>query len=191
MRMFKVSGMKQKVSLGMGFALTAILLLQLSGCSVGKDRPVKEAPLPDRIVIEDMLTEYYVDLAAGKSHDLAKYYTEDAVFDVNGMVSNGREAIEKLYKSVGAGQSEQKGRMHMLLNNPIIKVNGDTATAWMIWTGVANDDIKAPPRLLEQGREYDELVKKEGGWYIKKRYITADSGLPKLWQGTYKPRDFR
>jgi ketosteroid isomerase-like protein len=191
MRILKVSGLKRDVLVSTVLAVAVFLLFQLPGCSVGRNETAKETPLPDRIVIEDMLTEYYVDLAAGKSHDLAQYYTEDAVFDVNGMVSQGRDAIEKLYKSVGAGQSAQKGRMHMLLNNPIIKITGDTATAWMIWTGVANDDVKAPPRLVEQGREFDELVKKDGRWFIKKRFITADSGLPELWQGTYKPREFR
>ena len=78
----------------------------------------------------------------------------------------------------------------MLLNNAIISVDGKTATAWFIWTGVINEDIEGPPRFLEQGREYDELVKIDGRWYIDKRYITADSGA-KAWMKTYKPRSFR
>jgi ketosteroid isomerase-like protein len=148
--------------------------------------------LLDRIQIEDLLVRYYVDLALGKSHDLAQYYTEDAILDVNGMISNGREAIEKLYGGLGDGEEANLGgRVHMLLNNPIISVDGDTATAWVIWTGVMNDDIKKPPRLFEQGREYDEFVKREGRWYIKKRYITADSGLSGMWEDTYKPREHR
>ena len=45
--------------------------------------------------------------------------------------------------------------------------------------------------MLEQGREYDKLVKLEGKWFIKERYITSDSGLPEMWEGTYEPRSFR
>jgi hypothetical protein len=108
------------------------------------------------------------------------------------MISKGREAIQKLYEGVGDGEAANLGgRVHMLLNNPIISIDGDTAKAWVIWTGVMNDDIKKPPRFLEQGREYDELVKRDGRWYIKKRYITADSGLPAMWEDTYKPREHR
>jgi ketosteroid isomerase-like protein len=131
-------------------------------------------------------------MSAGKSHDLAMYYTEDAILDVNSMISKGREEIEKLYAGFGDGEATAfSGKMHMLLNNAIIDVDGNKATAWVIWTGVMNEDIKKPPRFLEQGREYDELVKIDGRWYIEKRYITADSGLSGMWEETYKPRTFR
>lgn len=158
------------------------------------DRVVTQETLLDRIQIEDMIVRYYVDMSAGKSHDLALYYTEDAVLDVNGLISRGREAIEKLYSGMGGGGGEAPaftGAMHMLLNNAIINVDGNNATAWVIWTGVINDDIKGAPRLLEQGTEYDELVKVNGQWFIKKRYITADSGLSSGDWPNYKPRSFR
>jgi len=79
----------------------------------------------------------------------------------------------------------------MLLNNPIISVDGDTATFWAIWSGVLNEDINKPPVLVDQGREYSELVRLDGRWYIEKRYITSDSNLPAVWKDTYKPRRFR
>jgi ketosteroid isomerase-like protein len=157
----------------------------------GKDKIVTRSTLLDRIQIEDMLVKYYVDLTSGSGHDLAQYYTEDAILDVNGMVSKGREEIQKLYDGLGDGESGLSGKMHMLLNNPIINVSGKTATAWVIWTGVMNDNNKKPPRFLEQGREYDELEKVNGRWLIKKRYITADSGVSEMWEKTYKPRKFR
>jgi len=191
MNMIKVPGIKPTVFSRAAVAAVAILLLIAPIPAIAEDKIVTQETLLDRIQIEDMLVRYYVDLALGKSHDLAQYYTEDAVLDVNGMISKGREAIEKLYAGFGDGEANAGGRMHMLLNNPIISVDGDTATAWVIWTGVMNDDIKKPPRFLEQGREYDELVKRNGRWYIKKRYITADSGLTAIWEDTYKPRKFR
>ena len=70
---------------------------------------------------------------------------------------------------VDSGEAPFSGKMHMLLNNAIIDVNGDTATAWFIWTGVLNYDITKPPRFQEQGREYDKLVKIDGCWYIKEK----------------------
>jgi hypothetical protein len=79
----------------------------------------------------------------------------------------------------------------MLLNNAIINVEGNSATAWFIWTGFINEDIKGAPKILEQGTEYDELVKVNGKWLIKKRYITADSGLSAGNWPNSKPRSFR
>ena len=172
-------------------AVTILLFLSLLQACAGV-KTVKQSTLDDRIQIEDMIVRYYVDMSAGKSHDLAMYYTEDAILDVNSMISKGRGEIEKLYAGIGDGEAPAfSGKMHMLLNNAIINVDGNKATAWFIWTGVINEDIKKPPRFLEQGREYDELVKIKGRWYIKKRYITADSGLTEMWEKTYKPRSFR
>ena len=169
----------------------AIVLLLTPILANAEDKIVTQATLLDRIQIEDMIVKYYVDMSAGKSHDLALYYTEDAVLDVNGVIAKGHEEIEKMY--TGLDNSEEpafSGKMHMLLNNAIINVDGNRATAWVIWTGVINEDVKKPPRFLEQGREFDELVKIKGRWYIKNRYITADSGA-EMWMSTYKPRTFR
>ena len=147
--------------------------------------------LLDRIAIEDMIVKYYVDMGAGKHHDLAMFYTEDGILDVNSRVAKGREEIEKMYAGLGdSGETPFSGKMHMLLNNAIIDVTGDTATAWFIWTGVLNYDITKPPRFQEEGREFDKLVKIDGRWLIRERYITADSGA-EMWMDTYKPRTFR
>jgi ketosteroid isomerase-like protein len=184
--------MKPSVFFRASVAAVAVLLLITPIPAIAEDKITTQGTLLDRIQIEDLLIRYYVDLTSGSGHDLAQYYTEDAILDVNGMISNGREAIQKLYEGVGGGEEANLGaRVHMLLSNPVISVDGNTAKAWVIWTGVMNDDIKKPPRFLEQGREYDELVKRDGRWYIKKRYITADSGLPAMWEETYKPREHR
>ncbi|MFC1494510.1 nuclear transport factor 2 family protein [Thermodesulfobacteriota bacterium] len=192
MSIFNFTEMKTSVFFRSSVKVAIILLLLslLQACAGIQVAP--QSTLHDRIQIEDLIVRYYVDMSAGKSHDLAMYYTEDAILDVNSMVSKGREEIEKLYAGVNeSGEAPFSGKMHMLLNNAIINVDGDTATAWFIWTGVLNYDIKKPPRFQEQGREYDKLVKIDGRWYIKERYITADSALPEMWEETYKPRTFR
>jgi hypothetical protein len=79
----------------------------------------------------------------------------------------------------------------MLLTNPIINVEGDKATAHLIWTGVMNEGIGKVPSLYEEGREYSELRKVKGKWLISKRYISSDSGLPDRFDATYKPREHR
>ena len=69
-----------------------------------------------------------------------------------------------------------------------IVVNGDSATAHVIWTGVNSASVKALPQILEQGREQDALVKRDGHWYFKHRVITTDGGLPAMFENTYQKR---
>ncbi len=189
MSRIRFPGMKTAVVVCAALALAALLLLQPNS-AIAQGTMTTQATLLDRIQIGDLLTRYYGDLSSGASHDLAQYYTEDAVLDVNGRVAKGHAAIEKLYAGLGgAGGSERQGRTHMLLNNLLVSVKGNTAQAWLIWTGVMNDTVRLTPRFLEQGREYDELVKRNNRWYIQHRYITADSGMPASYDNTYKPRE--
>lgn len=159
------------------------------------DRPVTMETLLDRIQIEDFLTRYYYDLSVGKSHELADYFTEDAVLDVDGTVAKGHKEIGKLYQrpegAAAPAATAQRRRGHMLLTNPIINVEGDKATAHVIWTGVMNEGIGKVPSLYEQGREYSELRKVKGKWLISLRYISSDSGLPDKFDATFKPREHR
>jgi ketosteroid isomerase-like protein len=191
MKTIKFQGMKSSVFSRAAITAMAILLFLtpiLTSCAYNIKT---QETLLDRIQIEDMLIKYYVDISSGTGQDLAQCYTEDGVFDVNGMIAKGREAISKMYGGLDEENAHVGSRLHMLLNNPIITVHGDTATVWAIWSGVLNADITKPPVMVDQGREYSELVKRDGRWYFTKRYITSDSNLPPVWKDTYKPRTFR
>jgi ketosteroid isomerase-like protein len=191
MSMMKVQGMRLSIVFRVALAAAAILLFLTPIQAIAGEKIVTQETLLDRIQIEDILIRYYVDISSGSGHDLAQYYIEDAVFDVNGMIAKGREAISKMYGGLDEENTFLGSRLHMLLNNPIITVDGDTATVWAIWSGVLNADINKPPTIVDQGREYSELVKRDGQWYFKTRYITSDSNLPAVWKDTYKPRKFR
>lgn len=184
------------------FRLTTIVSISLLALAqpgfaqkqILEDRPVTEKTLLDRIQIQDFLTRYYYDLSVGKSHELADYFTADAVLDVDGMVATGHAEIAKLYARPEGQSSEAKKqyrRGHMLLTNPIINIEGNVATAHLIWTGVMNEGVGKAPSLYEEGREYSELKKVNGKWLISKRYISSDSGLPDKYDSTWKPREHR
>jgi ketosteroid isomerase-like protein len=181
-------------------AVSALALISLAGPVLAQkqileDRPVTQKTLLDRIQIEDFLTRYYYDLSVGKAHELAEYFTEDAVLDVDGVVAKGHQEIAKLYqRPEGAGAPAAKAqyrRGNMMLTNPIINVEGNIATAHLIWTGVMNEGVGKPPSLYEQGREYTELRKVKGKWLISRRFITSDSGLPDRFDATWQPREHR
>jgi len=111
---------------------------------------------------------------------------------VNGLKARGPAEIARLYRDVAASKPPLTGTFRMLLSNLIIEVNGDEAAAQMLWTQMLNDNIKGPPRLIEQGREFDRLARRNGRWRIVKRVVIADSGMPDIFDATYKPRpDYR
>jgi hypothetical protein len=110
------------------------------------------------------------------------------VLDVNGLVAQSEKPIAELYKKIAAGSPPLKGTFHMLLSNPMVVINGDTATADVLWTGVISETVQAVPRFAEQGREHDELVKRNGRWYFKHRIITSDGGLQPMFEKLYKAR---
>ena len=158
--------------------------------AAGTDAPA-EGSLADRIAFEDLVTRYYENFGStDAAEEFATYYTEDAVFDVNGIVSTGREEIEALYADTGddADAPAAQGVFHMMISNPVIEVDGDRATARFLWTGVMNASLEGRPEVWEQGREYDLLIKEDGEWRIKKRTVIADSGLPERYAATYEAR---
>jgi hypothetical protein len=165
----------------------AVLLLGVSAAPASADPAITVTTLADRAQIEDMLVDYYGQLGAGR-HDFGHFYVPDGVLDVNGIVAQGKEPIEDLYKKIAQGSPLPAGTFRMLLTNIRIVVDGDTGTADMIWTGVNSPTVKAAPQFVEQGREHDDLVKRDGHWYFKKRVITSDGGLPAMFEKTYKKR---
>ena len=174
-----------------GIAAGALVGPHVPGLAASGETADAGTALADRIAIEDMVTRYYGNFGKqDAAEDFGAFYTEDAVFDVNGIVSTGREAIEAFYVESGSEEDAPaaQGTFHMMISNPVIDVDGDTATARFMWTGVLNTGIQEPPQLLEQGREYDLLVKQDGEWRIRKRVVIADSGLPERYMATYEPR---
>ena len=167
-------------------------LLALSACQQQATAPdAATRAMLDRIAIEDLVVGYYAHLGGGDAHAFDTYFTEDAVFDVNGIVANGRSEIAGIYEGLGdddtsAGNGE--GPFRMILSNPVITVEGDNATASFIWTGIRNPTIDGPPVFVEQGREYDKLVREDGTWKFSHRVVIADSGLPASMTGTWQRR---
>jgi uncharacterized protein (TIGR02246 family) len=173
--------------------LTAgLAALALAGCGAQGEGglSVEQQALLDKVAIADLLTRYYEGLGGGNPAAFNEFYTEDAVFDVNGIVATGKEEIEALYGDVGddADSPAAGGTFHMVISNPVIDVEGDSATAKVYWTGIMNADLQGPPTLVEQGREYDLLEKRDGRWLISKRVVVADSGLPERYMATYDAR---
>jgi ketosteroid isomerase-like protein len=168
------------VALSLAFAAPAIPAF------AQEPAPITAKTLIDRAQITELLANYYNEFGSPDRGNFGDHFTDDGVLDVNGKVATGKKDIQALY--AGGGPARAGGKFHMLMSNLEIDVKGDTATAVLVWTGVMNDSLKAPPRFLEQGREYDELVKIKGRWLLTKRVVTADSALPDSYDATYVKR---
>lgn len=170
----------------------AVLLLSLPGTGFAQDKPVTDQTLLEQLRIQNLMVRYYADLGKSSGGKMARHYTKDGILDVNNIVFKGRDAIEKIYNKIGKDTGEvYKGTVHTLVTNMIINVDGDKATCWLIYTNVLDESIKKPPRFLEQGRDYTRLVKSDGRWLIKHRWVTSDGGTPKYWRQNYVKRSFR
>jgi SnoaL-like domain len=170
------------------FALvTAAMLCAHGAAARAQQPPMTVTTLIDRAQIEDLLVDYYSHLGAGRG-EFGNFYVADGILDVNGLVAKGQQAIAALYKQVREGTPRRPGTFRMLLTNPRIVVVGDTATADVLWTGVNSASVTSLPQIVEQGREHDELVKRDGHWYFKQRVITSDGGLPAMFEKTYQKR---
>ena len=170
------------------------LILMASGIAlpVAAEPPAitTQETLLDRIQIEDMLLAYYHGFEVDEGHDWAAFYADEAVLDINGIVTEGRKAIQAFYENYAQLSPEEvvPGKVHVLMTNPYIVIKGDTATAHMIYTETINDTVYLAPRLIEQGREDTWFKKINGRWLITKRVITQDGGLPPTYMKTYKER---
>jgi hypothetical protein len=171
--------------------ISASILFIFSTFGVQAQVPITtQETLLDRLQIEDMLLAYYYGFEVDEGHDWTALYTQDAVLDINGMVYKGKDAIQGLYDNYSEISPEENvpGKVHVLMTNPRIIVDGEKASAHMIYTEVMNDSVYLAPRLIEQGREDTEFKKIDGRWYITKRLITQDGGLPPAYFNTYIPR---
>ena len=151
-----------------GIAVGALVGPHVPGLAAGEAEANASSTLADRIAIEDMVTRYY-----------GNFGKQDAAEDFGAFYTDTDDDAEA---------PAAQGTFHMMISNPVIDVNGDTATAQFMWTGVMNSTIDGRPQLWEQGREYDLLVRQNGQWRIKKRTVIADSGLPERYRATYEPR---
>ena len=183
--------------------IASVVALSLTACQQGPSPEMQE--LADKAAIEELLINYYSHFGGSENEDFAAYYTEDAIFDVNGIVLEGHEEIVGLYDGVVPSDGEQEqveeaepqeatpageeGQFRMVVSNIRVDIDGDTAEAEMFWTGVMNSDPYERPNLAEQGREFDQFERQEdGSWLITHRVVIADSGIPEMYRETYVPR---
>ncbi len=180
-RLFDPKGRAMRLAL---LGAAAGLLLAQGSAAVAQDVPITVQTAVDHVQIEDLLQRYYANFGKAEGESFSAFYAPDAEFVLGANTYKGQDAIAGVYKGIGAGgQNPAAGRFsfNVLMTNPVITVHGDTATAQLIFTEIVMDTASAPPRLLTQGREYDNLVRIKGQWRFSKRQIAAGTKPPAGW----------
>lgn len=148
--------------------------------------PPELTALLDRAAIQDLLVDYYAQIGTD-NHDYSRFFTANGTLDVNGLVATGKAEITALYDRAGgdAGEPPSRpenaappGRFNMVMSNQKIAVQGDAATATLLWYSIVAPTLIAPPGVTEHGHERTELVKQDGRWLISRRVVTSDGGMP-------------
>lgn len=165
-------------------AAAASLLLAAAPAVHAQDDGFTAQTVIDRAEIEDLLQRYYNNFGKAEGESFGAFYAPDALFVLGAKTYKGQDEIAGAYKAIGSsGQNPAQGRFsfNVLMTNPVIAVHGNAATAQLVFTEIVMDTATAPPRLLTQGREYDNLAKTGGHWRFTKRQIVAGTKPPEGW----------
>lgn len=139
--------------------------------------------LADRAEIEDLITRYYNNFGGGVENQVSEYYAIDGEMVLGANHYKGIAAIKGAYAAVPADAPQRKSfALNILISNLLVTVHGDTATARLVFTETTTEKQGEAPKILTQGREFDNLVKRNGRWWIAKRQILGPKGVPDGWQ---------
>ena len=170
-------------NVGLGLA-AAMALLALPATRLAAQEPVYTAKaLADRAAVSDLLTRYYNNFGGGVEDKIGEFYAEDGEMILGKTTYKGIAAIKGAYAAVPANAPQKSAfALNILISNMLVSVQGDTATARLVFTETITDKQGEAPRILTQGREFDHLVKRKGRWLIASRQIMGANGVPEGWQ---------
>ncbi len=145
--------------------------------------PMTAQTLADRAAIEDLITRYYNNFGGGVESQIAEYYAPDSEMILGQSHYKGIDAIKGAYAAVPADAPQRKSfALNILISNLLVTVHGDTATARFVFTETTTEKQGDAPKIIIQGREFDNLIKRNGRWWIAKRQILGPKGVPDGWQ---------
>ena len=145
----------------------------------------------DRALIEDLQARYMFAFDYGDPDGYAGTFTPDGILDYGGGEIKGRKAIaefiaagrkrtEEARAKTPAGQQPSVGRH--IINNMVIKVDGDKAHGAAYWTHMTSGaDGRGTVDFF--GHYEDEMVKVNGEWLFSRRRIYNEA-IPE-WASQY------
>jgi 3-phenylpropionate/cinnamic acid dioxygenase small subunit len=134
--------------------------------------------LEDILEIQRLLVDYGVHLDARDLHAYSRLFCEDGEW--TGPTGNaiGPDAIRAMLESRLPGNPPAPGETTWhLLANPTVDVDGDAATARVMWV-LLRRDAGDRPGIAVTGHYEDVLAREDGRWRFRRRESFVDAGRP-------------
>jgi uncharacterized protein (TIGR02246 family) len=134
--------------------------------------------LEDLEEIRQLFTDYGRHLDAGDVQAYGELFADDGEVLLGPIGrAKGRAAIVELMTKV---RERARTPSFHLITNPVIHLDGDRATAEVLWT-VIRPDADGKLEVAMFGRHQDDLVRERGRWRFQKRRGRVDvpAALPR------------
>jgi hypothetical protein len=164
----------------------SVSCLALTVGSGAQAQEVTAETLVDRLQIQDLITRYYNNFGRENAENFADFYAEDAELILGERRFKGRNGIMEAYGRA-PGQAPRpppppRFSFIVAVDNPLIVVHGNTATAQLVYTEYVIEKQGDPVKVITQGKEYSNFVKVDGRWRYKTRLIKSGTELPEGWK---------
>ena len=132
----------------------------------------------DYLEIQQLYSYYARDVDSGSQRDASWMYTDDGLWDVDGLVSwNGKDELKQHYTTLPPGVSKN-GIRHFSTNLILVPTkDGVRGSAYMV--GIERKEKDGPLEMNIMGKYEDLLVKTDKGWRFKWRKFQSDT-----WHGS-------
>lgn len=146
----------------------------------------------DRALIEDLQARYLFAFDFGDPEGYANTFAPDGVLNfgwgdivgreaIAAFVEDGRQNTLRTRANTPEGERPPVGRH--IINNIVIKVDGDKATGQAYWTHMTSDET-GYGTVDFFGHYEDEMVKIDGDWYFSRRHVYNEA-IPE-WASEYQ-----
>ena len=164
----------------------SVACLALTVSSGARAEEVNAATLIDRLQIQDLITRYYNNFGRENAENFADFYADDAELILGERHFKGRDGIMQAYGRA-PGQAPRpppppRYSFIVAVDNPLIVVHGETATAQLVYTEYVIEKQGDPVKVITQGKEYSTFVRVDGHWRYKTRQIRGGTELPEGWK---------
>ena len=168
-------------------AVAAVLMT--AGAAFAPAAEVSSKTLVDRLQIQDLITRYYNNFGRENAENFADFYAEGAELILGERHYKGKDGILEAYGRGPAkeGQPPRPPRpardsFIVTIGNPLIVVDGNSASAELVFTEFEIEKQGDAPKVTVQGKEYARFTKVKGIWRYAVRQIKGGTEPPEGWK---------
>lgn len=168
-------------------AAAALLLSAATTCVQAAE--VTSKTVVDRLQIQDLITRYYNNFGRENAENFADFYAEGAELILGERHFKGKDGILEAYGRgpPKEGQPPRPPRpprysFIVTISNPLIVVDGNKASAELVFTEFEIEKQGDAPKVIVQGKEYARFTKVKGTWRYAERQIKGGTEPPQGWK---------